>query len=259
MQAKNYTLRYWTAGCLFIFAALYLYKQNPFDPARRAAPIQKTTTTTTTSDTTVVSPHYTIKQFDLAGTLHGLSANQIKQHEELYAGYVKKRNEITQALQTVDRSNVASRTYSPYRELKLEETYAVNGAILHELYFENLSAAKTAIGPRTQKLLEDSFGSLEKFKQDLMDAANSARGWVVTAYSLDDGKVHNFLLEEHNTHVPVLTMPLLVIDVYEHAYMIDFGIKRPPYLDVIWNNINWDVVEKRIQKWVAPFNKEQPI
>ena len=75
-------------------------------------------------------------------------------------------------------------------------------------------------------------------------------------YGIDDGHVHNYVFESHNQNVPVLSIPLLVLDVYEHAYMIDFGIKRAAYLDVFWENVNWDVVEQRIKKWVLPFMRE---
>lgn len=196
-------------------------------------------------------PLYTVHTFDLAGKLQGLSVKQIKEHQTLYEGYVKKRNEIAESLKSVDRAG-QNRTYSLFRELKVEETYAVNGSILHELYFENIGINSTNPGPAAQKLIDNSFGSLENFKKDLMDCAQCSRGWVLTAYSLDDKRLHNFVCEQHNQNIPVLALPLLVLDVYEHAYMIDFGIKRDPYLDVFWDHIQWNVVEQRIEKWVKP-------
>ena len=105
------------------------------------------------------------------------------------------------------------------------------------------------IGPRTQDALIKNFGSLAAFKEDLMATAISARGWILTCYNLDDHTVQNYLLDAHNEKVPVLVIPLLVVDTYEHAYMIDFGINRKEYLAVLWDNINWDVVEKRVKKW----------
>jgi Fe-Mn family superoxide dismutase len=152
-------------------------------------------------------------------------------------------------LQDANRSE-HNRTYTPFRELKVEETYAVNGQLLHELYFENMGSANRKIGPQMRELIEQNFGSIENYKQDLIATAGCARGWAITAYGLDDGRLHNYLLEEHNENVPVLAIPLLVLDVYEHAYMIDFGIKRDPYLELFWNHINWQVVEARIDKWV---------
>lgn len=109
------------------------------------------------------------------------------------------------------------------------------------------------MGPQTKEIIEDNFGSVEKFKEDLFGSALSARGWIMTGYNIYDGSVRNYLLDAHNETVPVLTLPILMVDTYEHAYMIDFGIDRAKYLDILWNNINWDVVEKRIEQWVNKF------
>lgn len=192
---------------------------------------------------------YQTKSFNLIDKLQGLSKRQLDEHDILYKGYVKQRNVIANALTTVDRSNL-NRTYSLFRSLKIAETYAVNGQILHELYFENLGGAQTKIGEKMQNLIIQNFGSVENFKKDFFDCGQVARGWVITAYSLDDHQLHNFVLEEHNQHVPVLIVPLLVLDVYEHAYMIDYGATRNPYLDVFWQNIDWQVIESRINKWL---------
>lgn len=198
-----------------------------------------------------VIPTYQAKQFDFS-MVQGLSNNQLNQHVSLYGGYVKKRNEIAQSLRTVDRTNVAGITYSPFRALKIAETFAFNGTILHELYFDNLGMG-THMGPETKRLLIKNFGSIENFKKDLIESASCARGWVVTSYSIDDGKIYNFVLDAHNETVPILALPILVIDIYEHAYMIDFGIDRANYLKIMWQNINWDVVEQRVLKWVNKF------
>lgn len=195
------------------------------------------------------------KTFNLS-TVKGISKDQLEQHQKLYEGYVKKRNEIEQSLKTVDRSNSANVTYSPFRALKIAETFALNGSILHELYFENLGSG-TEPGPQTRALIKENFGSFENFKKDILDGAGCARGWAITAFTIDSGSVHNYVLEAHNETVPILTIPILVIDTYEHAYMIDFGINRAQYLNVVWNNINWNVVEERIIKWVNKFKKYQ--
>jgi Fe-Mn family superoxide dismutase len=196
---------------------------------------------------------YSIKPYaQLIGHIKGLTEKQLSQHYDLYVGYVKKRNQIEHDLQTVDRTNAAGITYSPFRSLKTAETFAVNGSLLHELYFENMSAQVTQPGPETMNLIMRSFGSLDNFKKDLIDSAGVARGWAVMMYGMDDGHVHNYVFESHNQNIPVLSIPLLVLDVYEHAYMIDFGIKRAAYLDVFWENVNWDIVEQRIKKWVLP-------
>lgn len=247
----------WMAAILFLAIAIIIgfmvYVLSHF----AGTPSAKEGAETLISYTSQSPQAYATKPYDqLISQTKGLSTNQLKQHYDLYAGYVKKRNQIEQDLQTVNRENSASTTYSPYRSLKIAETFAVNGALLHELYFENMRATGTNPGPHTIKLIECSFGSFDNFKKDFIDAAGVARGWVLMAYGMDDGRLHNYVLEAHNQNVPVLSIPLLVLDVYEHAYMIDFGIKRANYLDVFWQNINWDAVEQRIEQWVMPFAQQ---
>ena len=194
---------------------------------------------------------FKIKEFDIAGKIPGLSKKQLDEHLTLYKGYVNKFNDIEVKLANgLEKGDTPNKTYSRFRALKLAETYAENGSILHELYFENLSIIKQSVGKKMEKIIKKNWGSVDAFKKDLFNCAQASRGWVMTAYSFYDKRVRNYVLEEHNQTVPVMTMPLLVLDVYEHAYMIDFGINRTAYLDVFWNQINWDIVEQRIAKWV---------
>lgn len=204
---------------------------------------------TSSAASTLVKP-YQVKEFTIIMGAKKFSNKQINDHKQLYAGYVNKRNEIEQSLQAVDMAQANNISYSIFRGLKLSETFTRNAALLHELYFENIGTG-TKIGRMTQEIITKNFGSVEAFKQDLMATALSARGWVLTSYNIDDHRVQNYLLDAHNEKVPVLTVPLLVVDTYEHAYMIDFGINRKEYLAVLWDNINWDVVEKRVEKWIS--------
>lgn len=195
---------------------------------------------------------YKVKEFSIVMEPgKGLSNKQIDQHKQLYVGYVGKRNEIDQKLQTVDRAG-SNATYSPFRALKTSETFARNASLLHEMYFENLATGHE-VGPSTLKAIIQNFGSFDFFKEDVMASCIAARGWVLTCYNLDDGRIQNYVLDSHNNTVPVMTIPLLVIDVYEHAYMIDYGINRKEYLATIWENINWAVVEERVAKWMSLF------
>lgn len=205
-----------------------------------------------TTETIVVEPaRFKIKEFTIAGKIPNFSKKQLEEHLTLYKGYVNKFNEIELKLTNgLEKGDTPNKTYSRFRALKLSETYAENGSILHELYFENLSSSQQTVGKKMEKLIKRNWGTLEGFKKDLFNCALASRGWVMTAYSFYDKRVRNYVLEEHNQTVPVMTMPLLVLDVYEHAYMIDFGINRSAYLDIFWNQINWDVVEQRIAKWV---------
>lgn len=197
-------------------------------------------------------PVYEVQKFKF-DQIPWLTTEQISEHLTLYQGYVSKRNEIAQKLSTIDTTKPTSTTYSDFRSLKVAETFAVNGDILHRLYFENISSKQSRKpGDQMMELILEAFGSLNAYKNDLNECGLSARGWVITAYSLDDNRIHNFTLDAHNQTVPVLVMPLLVLDVYEHAYFIDFGTKRSSYIQLFESNINWDIVEDRIAKWVTP-------
>lgn len=191
----------------------------------------------------IASNAYVAKNFNFS-QLPFLSEKQKNEHYLLYKGYVAKLNEIRQQLKSIKPS--ANTTYSEYRSLKVAETFALNGVILHELYFENIiEGAGTKMGALTKKLITESFESEKAYLDDLKMCSLSSRGWVITGYSITDKKIHNFLLDAHNQTVPVLVIPLLVIDIYEHAYMIDFGIQRAEYLNVLFPFFNWNVVEAR--------------
>ncbi len=236
-------------GFFRIYQHFFIQKREPVSVVKIEANTHKVVSQDSVPNSSDALPFFEHKplSFDLSGKLKGLSTKQIEEHEQLYRGYVTKRNEIAQQLASADRSKANNVTNSPYRGLKLAETFAMNGDILHRLYFQNLTPKSTTIGENTAQLIKENFGSLEAYKADLFAAAQSARGWAITGYALDDGRVYNFVLDTHNQMVPMLVIPLVVLDVYEHAYMIDFGIKRVPYLDVFWQALDWDIIEKRIE------------
>jgi superoxide dismutase, Fe-Mn family len=177
--------------------------------------------------------------------LQGISADQIKQHYELYKRYVNTTNRIREDLESVSRQD-ANPNYSPYRELKVAETFNWDAVKLHELYFWNLGGIGGPATGRIRTLINRDFGSYEDWKQDFMTAGKAARGWVVLAYDCDDGTLHNFLQDAHNVGPIWRAIPLLILDVYEHAYFIDFGIDRAKYLDAFFQNIDWAEVNRRL-------------
>lgn len=189
-----------------------------------------------------------VKKFDIKG-LDGISDNQISQHRDiLYAGYVNKLNEIEEKLGTADRGK-ANQIYSDFRALKADETFALNGVTLHELYFENLNAkGEKKPGGKLADMIARDFGSFDKWQEDFKACGMAARGWVILGLCLYDSKLHDYCLDTHHFNVPVCVMPVLVIDVYEHAYVIDYGVKRPPYIDAFMKNINWSVCQRRLSQ-----------
>lgn len=185
------------------------------------------------------------RKFELKN-LNGISENQISQHRDiLYAGYVNKLNEIEERLKSVDRSK-ANQVFSEFRALKVDETFALNGVILHELYFENMGGKGGKASGEVSDMITQEFGSFDKWQDDFKACGMAARGWVIMGFCEYDGKIHNYCLDAHNATVPCCVTPLLVMDVYEHAYVIDYGVKRPPYIDAFMKNIDWKVCEKRL-------------
>lgn len=175
----------------------------------------------------------------------GLTANQIEQHLKLYKGYIGKSNEIHNKLKDVDLTS-ANATYSPLRELLMEQSYAVNGAVYHEFYFGNLGGTGGEPTGDLKAALESHYGSIGKFMDFLKASGKSMRGWVVVGYNTRDGHIHTYGLDMHNMWSPTNVIPILVLDVYEHAYMIDYGIDRGKYLDAFCNNLDWNIVSKRL-------------
>lgn len=180
-------------------------------------------------------------------SLKGISDQQIEYHFEThYKGYVNKVNEIWEKQQTVDLSK-ANQNYSDYRELKVEESFNWMGVVLHELYFENIKDGQgTQLGSNLNKMIEESFGSFDKWKADFKACGIALRGWAVLVYDLSSKRLMNNGLDAHNVYGFLNAAPLLVLDVYEHAYYADQGPKRAPYIDAFFENVNWDVVNKRL-------------
>ncbi|MEK9147833.1 MAG: Fe-Mn family superoxide dismutase [Patescibacteria group bacterium] len=189
-------------------------------------------------------------------TLDGLSEKQLKEHHDiLYAGYVRKWNEIQEKLKTIDRS-AANATYSEFGELKREETFALNGAKLHEGYFDNMvEGGNEPSGILTQWIGED-FGSYEKWLEDFKALGLAARGWVILAMDLDDGRLSNYLCDSHNQGGVWNAVALLIMDVYEHAYFLDYATGRKAYIEAFFKNIDWAFVDQVVSKFnLSEFRK----
>ncbi|MFN8674055.1 MAG: Fe-Mn family superoxide dismutase [Candidatus Sericytochromatia bacterium] len=187
---------------------------------------------------------------NLVGKLDGfLSQKQLEAHFGLYKGYVNKLNEIETKLAGIDPAS-ANYSFNEFSELKRREAVAFNGAFLHEMYFENLAPAGEtgSVSAELNSALEASFGSFDKFYANLKGVAMSAPGWAVLTYNKVDKKVHTYLLQEHHIGLPVHQELLVVLDSWEHAFMIDYGTARATYVDGFAKHINWNVVNERFSK-----------
>lgn len=211
-----------------------------------AGPTGLTTSGGASAATAAGKEVYVARDFSalVAKKLDGLSANQIEQHLKLYKGYVTKSNEIMSKIKEVDIST-ANATYSPLRELLMEQSFAVNGAIYHELYFGNLGGPGGEPTGDLKAAMDETFGNTGKFMDFLKASGKSMRGWVVVGWNQRGNRIDTFGLDTHNMWSPAGFIPLLVLDVYEHAYMIDYAIDRAKYLDAFVKNIDWNVVSKR--------------
>ncbi len=188
---------------------------------------------------------YVAKDFSgLQGKQDGLSASQIEQHLKLYKGYISKSNELRGKLKDVELTS-ANQTYSAIREMLVEQSFAVNGVIYHEFYFGNLGGKGGDPTGDLKAAMDERWGTTGKFNDFLKAAGKSVRGWVVIGFNTRGGFIDSFGLDSHNIGSPANFVPLLVLDVYEHAYMVDYGIDRGKYLDAFMKNIDWDVVGKR--------------
>jgi Fe-Mn family superoxide dismutase len=173
-----------------------------------------------------------------------LSERQFQEHLKLYNGYIKKAEEVGEKLKNSSFDD-ANATFSETRSLRLAETFSINGVKLHELYFDNLG--KTEKEGKVVDAIIEKWGDFERFKKSFIASALSVRGWVILAWDNDMKKLKMYATDQHDIAVWNAT-PLLVLDVYEHAYFIDFGTDRKKYVETFFENINWGVVNERLEK-----------
>ncbi len=181
--------------------------------------------------------------------LPGLSEKQLAEHHDvLYAGYVKKTNEIRAKLASVSLENVNA-TYHELRELKVEEVFALNGVKLHEGYFDVLGGQGGAPSGRIADMIMEHFGSFEKWAAEFAACGMAARGWTVLAWDLDEKRLMTIVNDAHNQGGVWGAVPLLILDVYEHAYFIDYATGKKKYVETFMQSIDWDVVNANVEKY----------
>lgn len=191
------------------------------------------------------------KKYDhLVGNLPGFSPKQIEQHIKLYQGYVKKINEIRSEIEKIpfdERKDKSNFSFGKYSELKRREAVPYNGVYLHEMYFDNMGGGGGAPKPDVARAIEASFGSQSNWEEDLRACAEAATGgWVLLTYDRVDGKLHHNQMWEHTIGIMVNQEHLLVLDTWEHAFMIDFGTDKKSYLTAFLQNVSWNVVADRL-------------
>jgi Fe-Mn family superoxide dismutase len=190
---------------------------------------------------------YAAKDYTKLIGMAGFSETLLKNHFTLYQGYVTNTNKVLDALDAMLKEG---KTGIPeFAELKRRLGWEFNGMRLHEYYFENLGG-KSPInkeGKLGKKLIEQ-FGSYENWEKDFK-ATGTMRGigWVVLYQDSMNGKLINVWINEHDVAHLAGCNPLLIMDVFEHAFMIDYGLKRADYIESFFKNIDWSAVEARIK------------
>jgi superoxide dismutase, Fe-Mn family len=180
--------------------------------------------------------------------MDGISRASVEAHYKLYQGYVAKRNEILAKLAEVDLST-ANQVYSDVRALKIDLTFAIGGVKNHEIYFEHLGGGGGDPTGPIASLIERDFGSVEAWRTDLKATGMGGRGWAWTAYDWDEQRLFNHIGDAQNTFPVWNATPLVALDVYEHAYFLDYQTDRASYIDAFFANLDWDVIASWVSKY----------
>lgn len=190
---------------------------------------------------------YQPKNFENLLGAAGFSDTLLKNHFTLYQGYVTNTNRLAELLDVLVKEG---KTATPeYAELRRRFGWEFNGMRLHELYFENMAKGGVALD-KTSALaskINESFGSFEAWEKDFK-ALGAVRGigWAVLYFDAESGRLFNVWVNEHDVGHLAGAKPLLVLDVFEHAYMLDYGIKRADYLEAFFKAINWGAALTRL-------------
>lgn len=183
--------------------------------------------------------------------LHGFSDNLLNTHFKLYDGYTVNIEKIENRLKELLASGNSSTP--EFAELKRRFGWEFNGVRLHEIYFHNMTKKYRPIDQKSKlyKKMIDDFGSFDNWEKDFKSTgAMRGIGWVILSYDLSTKKLYNVWINEHDVGHLAATAPLLVMDVFEHSFMIDYNIRRVEYIESYFKVISWESVEKMYEKLV---------
>ncbi len=188
---------------------------------------------------------YTARDFSSLIGMEGLSETLLANHFTLYQGYVNNTNKVMDILSSLLREGKEGTP--EYAELKRRLGFEFDGMRLHELYFGNLGGEKPLDGSsKLAKKMASDFGSYQAWERDFK-ATGMMRGigWAILYQDNVTGRLFNQWINEHEVGHPAGCTPILIMDVFEHAYISDYGLKRAAYIEAFFKNINWDVVDSR--------------
>lgn len=201
------------------------------------------------------SPARLAEAYVVSASKYELSTEKLSEenkaaHQELMEGYAKALNEVSAALDTVDRDAVSPNN-STFRNLKMDEVHNLNAAFLHGLFFENISDARSnlAMDSLAYMRLERDWGTFDAWQRDFIACAMSSRnGWVVTVYNFFLKRYMNVVVDLHNVGIPFASVPVIVMDCWEHSYYRDYLKDRRSYVFAMMKELRWEKIEDRIRK-----------
>jgi superoxide dismutase, Fe-Mn family len=196
---------------------------------------------------------YKARQFNLSG-LKGISDETLEMHFKLYEGYVKETNNLTDKITEFIKDGKVDQEEMPaYSELTRRLGFEYNGMVLHEYYFDNLKSGSSTGDPAKTsafiKAAESTFGSYDIWKADFVGIGKMRGvGWAICNQNPANGRISNHWITLHETGNVAGFNPVLVMDVWEHAYLLDYKpAERPKYIEAFFSNIDWAEVEKRLK------------
>jgi Fe-Mn family superoxide dismutase len=195
---------------------------------------------------------YQVKRFDLSG-LTGISDETLKMHLTLYKGYVKEANNVTEKIsEFLSDGRLDQEEMPAYSELKRRLGFEYNGMTLHEYYFSNLKRGGGGDPERNSpfvKATTASFGGYERWKVDFVGVGKMRGvGWAICYHDPSSGRLSNHWVTLHEIGTIAGFNPVLVMDVWEHAFLLDYPpSERPKYIEAFFSNVDWNAVESRLR------------
>ncbi len=204
-----------------------------------------------------MSTTYKPQQFDLSN-LKGISDETIEMHFKLYEGYVKETNKLNEKIaEFIQDAKVDQEEFAAYSELTRRLGFEYNGMVLHEYYFENLQSGGGTGDPTGKtgfrKAAEESFGSYDIWKANFVSTGKMRGvGWAICYEDPSNGRLTNHWITLHEVGNVAGFNPILVMDVWEHAFILDYKpADRPKYIEAFFSNIDWSAVEGRLHRLTA--------
>lgn len=195
---------------------------------------------------------YAAKTFNLSG-LSGISDKTLQVHFKLYEGYVTNTNILNEKIADLSKGDITANEMPVYSELTRRLGFEYNGMVLHEYYFGNLKSGGSGDPDKTSafaQAAEASFGSYEAWKKNFVTTGKMRGvGWAATYQDPASGRLSNHWINLHETGNVAGFTPILIMDVWEHAFLLDYApADRPKYIEAFFSNIDWDAVSARLKK-----------